>query len=135
MSAAEPPATGTHHFVPDPRNAEVLIEVNGTHVPRPQATVSVFDSGFMLGDGVWEGLRVHNGRIAFLDRHLDRLYRGSKAIAMDIGVSRNDLEQRLYALLDANGMDRIRVGGTLHVVEGMKTASYRVTVPITVQYY
>ena len=69
-------ATGTHHFVPDPRNAEVLIDVNGEHVPRPQASVSVFDSGFMLGDGVWEGIRVHSGRLAFLDRHLDRLYRG-----------------------------------------------------------
>ena len=101
---AEAPPTGTHHFVPDPRNAEVLIDINGTHVPRADATVSVFDSGFMLGDGVWEGLRVHKGRIAFLDRHLDRLYRGAKAIAMDIGVSREDLERRLYALLDANRM-------------------------------
>ncbi|WP_199662356.1 hypothetical protein [Sphingomonas edaphi] len=55
-------ATGTHHFVPDPRNAEVLIDINGTHVPRPQASVSVFDSGFMLGDGVCEGMRVHGGR-------------------------------------------------------------------------
>jgi hypothetical protein len=78
LTTNEPPATGTHQFVPDPRNAEVLIDVNGTHVPRPQATVSVFDSGFMLGDGVWEGLRVHQGRIAFLDRHLDRLYRGPR---------------------------------------------------------
>src|SRR6476660_1333661 len=98
-------AQGTHDFVPDPRNDAILINVNGTLVPRPQATVSVFDSGFMLGDGVWEGLRVHNGRIAFLDRHLDRLYRGAKAIAMDIGVSRDDLEKRLYGLLDANEMD------------------------------
>ena len=57
-------ATGTHHFVPDPRNAEVMIDVNGEHVPRPQASVSVFDSGFMLGDGVWEGLRVHQGEMS-----------------------------------------------------------------------
>jgi branched-chain amino acid aminotransferase len=61
-------ATGTHHFVPDPRNAEVLIDVNGEQVLRPQATVSVFDSGFMLGDGVWEGMRVHKGRIALAPR-------------------------------------------------------------------
>src|SRR5919106_932776 len=80
-------ATGTHHFVPDPRNANVLIDVNGEHVPRPQASVSVFDSGFMLGDGVWEGLRVHRGRIAFLGPHLDRLFEGSKAIAMDVGLT------------------------------------------------
>jgi branched-chain amino acid aminotransferase len=59
-------ATGTHHFVPDPRNAEVLIDINDTHVPRPQASVSVFGSGFMLGDGVCEGMRVHGGRSSTL---------------------------------------------------------------------
>ncbi len=125
MSTAEPSATGTHQFVADPRNAEVLIDVNGTHVPRADATVSVFDSGFMLGDGVWEGLRVHNGRIAFLDRHLDRLYRGAKAIAMDIGVSREDLERRLYALLDANGMDGDGVHIRLMVTRGVRSTPYQ----------
>ena len=79
------PATGTHHFVPDLRNESVLIDVNGAHFPRAEARVSVFDSGFMLGDGVWEGVRVHRGRIAFLGRHLDRLYRGAKAIAQSLG--------------------------------------------------
>jgi len=125
LSTAEPSATGTHQFVADPRNAEVLIDVNGTHVPRADATVSVFDSGFMLGDGVWEGLRVHNGRIAFLDRHLDRLYRGAKAIAMDIGVSREDLERRLYALLDANGMDGDGVHIRLMVTRGVRSTPYQ----------
>ena len=125
MNGQEPPATGTHHFVPDPRNAEVLIDVNGTHLPRPQATVSVFDSGFMLGDGVWEGLRVHQGRIAFLDRHFDRLYRGAKAIAIDIGVSREDLEQRLYALLDANRMDGDGVHIRLMVTRGIRSTPYQ----------
>ena len=125
MSTAEPSATGTHQFVADPRNAEVLIDVNGTHVPRADATVSVFDSGFMLGDGVWEGLRVHSGRIAFLDRHLDRLYRGAKAIAMDIGVSREDLERRLYALLDANGMDGDGVHIRLMVTRGVRSTPYQ----------
>ena len=75
-------AQGTHDFVPDPRNDAILINVNGTLVPRAQASVSVFDSGFMLGDGVWEGIRVHKGRMAFLDQHLDRLWEGAKAIAM-----------------------------------------------------
>jgi branched-chain amino acid aminotransferase len=125
LSTAEPSATGTHQFVADPRNAEVLIDVNGTHVPRADATVSVFDSGFMLGDGVWEGLRVHSGRIAFLDRHLDRLYRGAKAIAMDIGVSREDLERRLYALLDANGMDGDGVHIRLMVTRGVRSTPYQ----------
>lgn len=121
----EAAATGTHHFVPDPRNAEVLIDVNGSLVPRPQAVVSVFDSGFMLGDGVWEGLRVHSGRIAFLDRHLDRLYRGAKAIAMDVGISRDALERRLYAALDANAMDGEGVHIRLMVTRGIRSTPYQ----------
>ena len=86
-------ALGTHDFAPDPRNDAILINVNGAMVPRAEATVSVFDSGFMLGDGVWEGLRVHRGRIAFLDQHLDRLWEGAKAIAMDVGISKAELEE------------------------------------------
>ena len=125
MSSADPRATGTHHFVPDPRNAEVLIDVNGALVPRPQAMVSVFDSGFMLGDGVWEGVRVHRGRIAFLDRHLDRLYRGAKAIAMEIGIDKAALEQRLYALLDANSMDGDGVHIRLMVTRGVRSTPYQ----------
>ncbi len=97
-------AQGTHDFTPDPRNASILINVNGTLVPRAEAMVSVFDSGFMLGDGVWEGLRVHAGRIAFLDQHLDRLREGAKAIFMDLGVTRTEMVRRLYATIDANDM-------------------------------
>ena len=96
------------HDVSDPRNASILINVNGELKPRAEAVVSVFDAGFVLGDGVWEGLRVHKGRLAFLDRHLDRLFEGAKAIAMDIGLSREELAQRLYETLDANGMTRRR---------------------------
>lgn len=96
-------AKGTHGYREDPRNAGILININGTIVPRAEAMVSVFDSGFMLGDGVWEGLRVHRGRIAFLDQHLDRLFEGAKAIDMDIGIDRETLECRLFETLDANG--------------------------------
>src|SRR5438132_14212337 len=78
------------HDVSDPRNASILINVNGELKPRAEAVVSVFDSGFMLGDGVWEGLRVHKGRIGFLDRHLDRLFEGAKAIAMEAGRTREE---------------------------------------------
>src|SRR5512147_3035614 len=92
------------HDVSDPRNASILINVNGALKPRNEAVVSVFDSGFMLGDGVWEGLRVHKGKLGFLDRHLDRLFEGAKAIAMDLGLSRAELVKRLYDTLDANGM-------------------------------
>ena len=78
--------------------------MNGDIVPREKALVSVFDSGFMLGDGVWEGLRVHKGRIAFLEAHMDRLFEGAKAIDMDIGLSRSALVDRLYETISANNM-------------------------------
>jgi branched-chain amino acid aminotransferase len=112
------------HDVSDPRNASVLININGELKPRGEALVSVFDSGFMLGDGVWEGLRVHDGKISFLDRHLDRLFEGAKAIAMDIGLSREALTKRLYDTLDANQMS----GGVhirLMVTRGLRSTPYQ----------
>jgi branched-chain amino acid aminotransferase len=112
------------HDVSDPRNASVLIDLNGELKPREQATVSVFDSGFMLGDGVWEGLRVHKGRISFLDRHLDRLFEGAKAIAMDVGLSREALAKRLYDTLDANGMSE-GVHIRLMVTRGVRSTPYQ----------
>jgi branched-chain amino acid aminotransferase len=95
---------GTHDALADPRNARVKIYVNGRLVPRVKAVISVFDAGFILGDGVWEGVRLHNGRIAFLDRHLDRLDEGAKAIALDIGKSRQELTDILYRIVHANKM-------------------------------
>jgi branched-chain amino acid aminotransferase len=112
------------HDVSDPRNASILININGELKPRAEATVSVFDSGFMLGDGVWEGLRVHRGRLVFLDRHLDRLFEGAKAIAMDIGVTREELTRRLYDTLDANGMDE-GVHVRLMVTRGVRSTPYQ----------
>jgi branched-chain amino acid aminotransferase len=112
------------HDVSDPRNASILINVNGELKPRAEAVVSVFDSGFMLGDGVWEGPRVHRGRIAFLDRHLDRLFEGAKAIAMEIGISREDLARRLYETLDANGMTN-GVHVRLMVTRGVRATPYQ----------
>jgi branched-chain amino acid aminotransferase len=123
------------HDVSDPRNASVLINVNGELKPRAEAMVSVFDSGFMLGDGVWEGLRVHHGKLAFLDRHLDRLFEGAKALAMDVGLSREALAKRLYDTLDANGMsDGVHV--RLMVTRGVRSTPYQdprvVVTPATV---
>jgi branched-chain amino acid aminotransferase len=117
-------AQSIHDSASDPRNASILISVNGELRPRAEATVSVFDSGFMLGDGVWEGMRVHRGRIAFLDRHLDRLFEGAKAIAMDIGLSREALVRRLYETLDANGMDE-GVHVRLMVTRGIRSTPYQ----------
>jgi branched-chain amino acid aminotransferase len=112
------------HDVSDPRNASILINVNGELKPRSEAVVSVFDSGFMLGDGVWEGLRVHKGKFAFLDRHLDRLFEGAKAIAMEVGLTREALTQRLYDTLGANGMsDGVHV--RLMVTRGLRATPYQ----------
>ena len=89
-------AKGTHDYIQDPRNENVLININGELFPRDKAVVSVFDSGFIMGDGVWEGLRLHHGKLAFIDAHMDRLYEGAKTLDMDIGVSREELVQRVY---------------------------------------
>ncbi|WP_164114619.1 aminotransferase class IV [Sphingorhabdus sp. Alg239-R122] len=120
-------AKGTHDFTPNDRNQSVLINVNGDIVPRADAVVSVFDSGFMLGDGVWEGLRVHKGRIAFLDAHMDRLWEGAKAIDMDVGISCATMVKRLYDTLTANGMDGDTDGVhiRLMVTRGIRSTPYQ----------
>ena len=117
-------AQGTHHSTDDPRNRDILIHVNGELRPRSQAVVSVFDSGFILGDGVWEGLRVHRGRIAFLDAHLDRLYEAAKAIDLDIGLERAALTRALYETLAANRMSE-GVHMRLMVTRGLKSTPYQ----------
>ena len=117
---------GTHEFAQDPRNDSILINVNGVMTPRAEATVSVFDSGFMLGDGVWEGLRVLRGKIAFLEAHMDRLYEGAKAIAMDIGLTRDELTARLDETIDGNGMrDAEGVHIRLMVTRGIRSTPYQ----------
>ncbi|HSI61111.1 MAG TPA: aminotransferase class IV [Ideonella sp.] len=128
-------AQSIHDFHDDPRNADIKIWINGALKHRVDATVSVFDSGFVLGDGVWEGLRVVGGQPLFLDAHLDRLYEGAKAIALDIGLSRAELTQALHDTLAANGMhDGVHI--RLMVTRGVKRTPYqdpRVTVgPATV---
>ncbi len=110
---------GSQEIAEDPRNATVLVSVDGALVPRDQARVSVFDAGFIAGDGVWEGLRLHHGRLLFLNEHLDRLEHGARAIALDIGQDRAALVARIQALLDANAMtDGVHL--RLMVTRGMK---------------
>ena len=95
---------GTHEALPDERNAHVLIYINGQLIPRAEAKISVFDSGFLVGDGVWEGLRLHHDQFVFLDEHLDRLWQGAKAISLDIGLTRAELTAALYETVRANDM-------------------------------
>jgi branched-chain amino acid aminotransferase len=96
---------GSQDFAADPRNAAVLVYLNGALVPRDEARVSIFDAGFVLGDGVWEGVRLHKGRLVFLDAHLDRLFAGARAIALDIGMTREEIVGALKRTLDANRME------------------------------
>ena len=126
---------GTHDFVDDPRNRDILIYVTGEMKPRAEATVSVFDSGFVLGDGVWEGLRVIGGQPLFLDAHLDRLFEGAKAILLDIGMDRAAMARAIADTLAANNMiDHVHI--RLMVTRGVKRTPYqdpRVTIgPATV---
>lgn len=117
-------STGVHEFRDDPRNAEVRIWINGELLPRDEARVSVFDSGFVLGDGVWEGLRLVSGRFAFLDAHLDRLYEGARALLIDVGLSRGEMVRALYETIEANGMsDGVHV--RLMVTRGVKRTPYQ----------
>lgn len=110
---------GTHDALPDIRNEQVLIYINGTLTLREHAKVSVFDSGFLVGDGVWEGIRLHHDVFVFLDRHLDRLYQGAKAISLDIGMTRNELTAALWQTVRANDMhDNVHV--RLMVTRGTK---------------
>jgi branched-chain amino acid aminotransferase len=96
---------GSQDFAVDPRNADLRIYVSGNLVPRDEARVSVFDAGFVLGDGVWEGLRLHHGRLLFLETHLERLWKGLADIALDIGLTREALTAEIQKTLQANGME------------------------------
>src|ERR1700759_3666280 len=95
---------GSQDFAADPRNARLKVWLNGQLPPRDEAKVSVFDAGFALGDGVWEGLRLHKGALLFLDAHLDRLFAGAAAIELKLGLSRDEMVAALKATVDANGM-------------------------------
>jgi branched-chain amino acid aminotransferase len=121
MNAMNTPSQGesAQGYLADPRNDTVLVYVNGEFVPRNEARVSVFDSGFVLGDGIWEGLRLVQGQIISLEAHLDRLYEGATSIAIDIGMNRAELTQAIFDTLARNEMtDGAHV--RLMVTRGMK---------------
>jgi branched-chain amino acid aminotransferase len=90
--------------LPDERNENVLVYINGEFFRREEAKISVFDSGFLVGDGIWEGIRLHDGEFAFLDLHLDRLFEGAKAIDLDVGMTREELAAALRETVRRNDM-------------------------------
>jgi branched-chain amino acid aminotransferase len=112
---------GSQDFAADPRNAAAMVSLNGRLVARREATVSIFDGGFVVGDGVWEGLRLHNGALLFLNQHLDRLYEGAAKIRLDIGLDRSALTAEIRRTLAANGMQH-GVHIRLMVTRGEKSA-------------
>ena len=117
-------AQGTHDHQVDPRNENILISINGELFPRAEAKVSVFDSGYILGDGVWEGLRLHKGKILFAREHMRRLYEGAKALDMDMEVAPQAMLDRVYETCRANDMES-GVHIRLMVTRGIKSTPYQ----------
>ncbi len=117
-------ASSTHDANIDERNQAIKIYLNGNIVPRAEATVSVYDSGFMLGDGVWEGLRLHHGVVCFLEEHLERLYAGALMLNLDIGMEVDALAKGVYRTLEANDMhDDVHL--RLMVTRGIKRRPFQ----------
>lgn len=114
-----PDPVTTHQAEDDARNEQILIWVNGRVVPKAQAMVSVYDSGFMLGDGVWEGIRLYDGRWAFLDEHIERLFEAAKAIDLDIALTPEQVAQAIFDTQAANDM-QTDAHARLMVTRGVK---------------
>lgn len=114
----------THQAEEDARNESILIWVNGKLKPKAEALVSVYDSGFMLGDGVWEGIRLYNGKWSFIDEHMDRLFEAAKAIDLDIGMTREQVISAVLETQSANGM-HTDAHCRLMVTRGVKTRPFQ----------
>ena len=95
----------SHSYIANPKNEDIFININGELFHRSEAKISVFDSGFLLGDGVWEGIRLHKLKLVFIEDHLDRLYKSAKGIALDIPYSRKDIIDEINKVLLKNKMD------------------------------
>ena len=115
---------GTHSYLDENQNANIQIFINGELFPRKKASISVFDSGFLLGDGVWEGIRLLNGNLVFLNEHLDRLYHGADQLDIDIGHTQEEMVKLIQETLDANGM-QTGVHIRLIVSRGLKKTPYQ----------
>ena len=95
---------GTHNAVKDDRNDRILIYVNGDYFPRNEAKISVFDSAYLVGDGIWEAMRLHHGKLVFIDRHLERLWEAAAAVGMDLKLSKSELKALINEVLQKNEM-------------------------------
>ncbi len=111
--------TSSQAYTPDARNDEVLVYLNGRFVPRNEATVSIFDAGYVCGDGVWEGVRLVDGRVISLDAHIERLFEGARSISLDIGHTREEIARIVFDTFARNGM-RDGAHARLMVTRGVK---------------
>ncbi len=116
--------SSTHDYVKDKRNNDVQVFVNGKFYHRSDAKISVMDSGYLLGDGVWEGIRLHKNILIHLHDHLDRLYRGAKSIAMGIPLSKKEMELAIIETIQINEM-KSNVHIRLIVSRGIKETPYQ----------
>ena len=114
----------THQAEEDVRNEQLKIYVNGKIVPKLEAKISVFDSGFMLGDGVWEGLRLYSGKWAFFDEHMDRLFEAIKAIDLDFKLNKKDILAALEETRLSNGIET-NAHARLMLTRGVKTRPFQ----------
>ena len=114
----------THDYYEDPRNKDIQIYINGEFFHRSEATISVLDSGFLLGDGVWEGIRLHEGKLLHFDAHMDRLFNGAELISLAINLNRNQLQQAIQKTLDKNQMES-DVHIRLIISRGLKKTPYQ----------
>lgn len=124
MSSAKSQEISTHDALDDERNQSILIYINGELKPRSEATVSVYDSGFMLGDGMWEGMRLYDGVWAFFEEHMDRLFNSCKAVSLDIGMDRDGVRRALAQTAEANSM-HTDVHCRLMVTRGLKAKPFQ----------
>ena len=97
----------SHSYISNPKNEDIFININGKLYHRSEAKISVFDSGFLLGDGVWEGIRLHKSKLVFIEEHLDRLFASAKGISLDIPFSKKDVINQINKVLIKNKMDDI----------------------------
>ena len=114
----------THDYYEDPRNKDIQIYIDGEFFHRSEASVSVLDSGFLLGDGVWEGIRLHEGKLLHFDAHIDRLFNGAELISLAINLNRNELQQAIQKTLDKNQMES-DVHIRLIISRGLKKTPYQ----------
>tara|TARA_B100001250_G_scaffold57200_2_gene44303 strand:+ start:701 stop:1597 length:897 start_codon:yes stop_codon:yes gene_type:complete len=114
----------THDYYEDPRNEDIQIYINGDFFHRSEATISVLDSGFLLGDGVWEGIRFNEGKLLHLKEHLDRLYAGANLLSLSINMSSEELEEAIQQTLDINKMES-DVHIRLIISRGLKKTPYQ----------